>query len=338
LLLGLLIVALGCPDTAFSAPLKNVRAYNSSGELYGSMTRSCLSALKEIVEGYGISFETVDDLKQPKPDTVDLLVRPNFTNMNFMGRPPVLYLMDETAVFAGPAHFAKVIESNYYQGLMSGASQFIVDTKLVGQAYGSSAQIFTEDGPILTPADLRGRTMIGAFGSSWYTTISKELGIGFDEVLDHTEFKITDQRSALRNAAGEHRKDGYFVVMPILLASELLPMPLSRHVSLTMSHTSLVDFEVTNWFALDQDSQTAIEQIVAQAVSQCSAENYDAEKKALQSMVAGGSTVTPVKLEPFIKLAEQSLRKQVTEASSDQSKLESAKEKLAFFQAIQRIR
>jgi hypothetical protein len=55
-------------------------------------------------------------------------------------------------------------------------------------------------------------------------------------------------------------------------------------------------------------------------------------------MAAGGSTVTTVKLEPFIKLAEQSLRKQVKEAGSDQSKLESAKEKLAFFQAIQRIR
>jgi len=180
--------------------------------------------------------------------------------------------------------------------------------------------------------------MIGTFGSSWYAGISKELGIGFDEVLDHTEFKIAEQHAALKTAAGDYRKNGYFVVMPILLASELLPMPLSRYVSLTMSHTSLVDFEVTNWFALDKDSQTAIEQIVAQAVSQCSAENYDSEKKALQSMAAAGSTVTPVKLEPFIKLAEQSLRKQVKEAGSDQSKLESAKEKLAFFQAMQRMR
>ena len=113
--------------------------------------------------------------------------------------------------------------------------------------------------------------------------------------------------------------------MPILLASELLPMPLSRYVGLTMSHTSLVDFEVTNWFALTRTARRRLNKSLHRRLASAAQELRIAEKKALQSMAAGGSTVTPVKLEPFIKLAEQSLRKQVKEAGSDQSKLESAK-------------
>ena len=153
-----------------------------------------MSALKQIAEGYGLGFETVarsDDLKQARPDTADLLVRPNFTNMNFMGRPPVLFLMDETAVFAGPAHFAKVIESDYYQGLISAPrSSSSTPSWLVRRM--EARRRFS---PRISPPDPRRSAGPDDDRDLWILVvagISKELGIGFDEVLDHTEFKIAD--------------------------------------------------------------------------------------------------------------------------------------------------
>jgi len=326
-----------------SASVKRLRIAQIEGDFYRSVTSHCVAALSESARGRGVTIDVIDryrdDFKNTPKETANIYVLPSVVNLTAL-RPPGFDALDEVAIFSNPSHVANFLQSNYYKtSIASVEFTGLFRSKVVGYAYGSTSQLFTADAPIMTPADLSGRTMIGSFRAWWYAALREKLNIGHDPILGHTQNVIAKQREAVIRATNKRRKDAVFILMPILMAQGTVPPELRQYISLTMSHTMLVDLEANNWFDLDDEGKRIVQVIVDDAIVKCSEQNFAAEKKALEALAASGSTVVPVDIEPFQALSKDKFAKRRVEAKAEDNKslLETLDEQQSAYDAIQRL-
>lgn len=306
-----------------------LRIVHSPSDLFQLYTRECVALLDAQARRHGFDSAVYmagsPELEKEGPGAATLLVVPESHNLTLALKPDGFDALDAVGAFSGPEHFAKFYASEHYASAFEKAAvKTFLPSHVLGFAYAATAQIYTRDKPMFSPADLAGRTQVGSFGAWWYAALHDRLRIGHDAVLGHTANTIAEQRAAATKAIGGRNQDEVFAVMTPVFAKALLPQSLRTFVSLSMTHTALLAFVGTNWTSLPEETQAALSAVLDQAIPACGAANFEREKTAMAEIEREGARVVAVE-SAFRGLPRQLLEKRIADATAKLEKAKKAK-------------
>lgn len=306
------------------APAKawQVRIRPHAAELNGITIGRCVAALRQAADRRAYRSNTFlssdGEWSAKEPHFIDISVSVATSPYLYPFGPRLHHILNDVALFASVGHVARFLESDLFEIFVSETTGLVDLFKhaIIGYAYSSAAQIFTQDRPILTPEDLNGRTLVGAFGSWWYASRVRQLRIGHDPILGHTRPEIVMQKEALTKALVARPEHSTFVVFPMHAAPDVVPRDYAKYASLTMTHVIFLAFLAEGWPDWGKDKQDVAKAIVEEAALICSRANAEAEAAIVASLERGGTEIVPVDVGAFLKIARDKLADDVREAES----------------------
>jgi uncharacterized membrane protein len=183
--------------------------------------------------------------------------------------------------FVSAAHFASFLESPLYRWLRdrpmepeTGQERLPTALQLVGLAYGTAVHIASSDQPMTAPSDLGSRTSIAPFG--------------LDAMVGAKGYASADLREGLPD---RFRPEGVFTQAPTLLLREAVKPELRRYLSLSVTRIVPVMLVADHLERLNAAQRERLRAVAHKAALECSATNFDLEKKEIALMRQEGTQV-----------------------------------------------